>query len=155
MSTSTSTAEQQDIPQNLLKRHAGSSMEDFRKHYIERHGKIAIPWFLANGVTYYAQIHGPLRWASEAARQKYAGSIKLEEWDASAEVDLASVDQGQDFYSKVILPDERKLFLTEARDHLQVVDAGSVVGDRVEFIVDGKALVEYGEWKKVWDEYEV
>ncbi|KAK3654669.1 hypothetical protein LTR56_003942 [Elasticomyces elasticus] len=154
MSTSTSTASRQNLPQNLLKRHAGSSIEDFRKHYIERHSKAAIPWFLANGVTYYAQIHGPLSWASEAASQKYAGSIKLDEWDASSEVDLANVDEGQDFYSKVILPDERKLFLTEARNHMEIVDAGSVVGDRVEFIVDGKALVEYEEWKKVWNEHE-
>ena len=42
--------------QILLKRHEGSTIEDFRKHYIERHGPLAIPWFLDSDVTYYAQV---------------------------------------------------------------------------------------------------
>jgi len=43
--------------QALLKRRAGSSPEEFREHYIGRHGPIAIPWCLANGVSYYAQVY--------------------------------------------------------------------------------------------------
>jgi hypothetical protein len=42
--------------QALLKRRAGSSLQEFRNHYINRHAPIAIPWCLANGVTYYAQV---------------------------------------------------------------------------------------------------
>lgn len=45
--------------QALLKRRAGSSLEEFREHYVTRHGPIAIPWCLANGVSYYAQVHAP------------------------------------------------------------------------------------------------
>jgi hypothetical protein len=42
--------------QALLKRRLGTSIEDFRNHYIYRHAPIAIPWCLANGVSYYAQV---------------------------------------------------------------------------------------------------
>jgi hypothetical protein len=42
--------------QALLKRRLGTSLEDFSNHYIDRHAPIAIPWCLANGVTYYAQV---------------------------------------------------------------------------------------------------
>jgi hypothetical protein len=42
--------------QALLKRRIGSSPEEFRNHYINHHAPIAIPWCLANGVTYYAQV---------------------------------------------------------------------------------------------------
>lgn len=43
--------------QALLKRRTGSSFREFREHYIGRHGPIAIPWCLANGVSYYAQAY--------------------------------------------------------------------------------------------------
>lgn len=46
--------------QALLKRRAGSSLKEFRGHYISRHGPIAIPWCLANGVSYYAQVYAPV-----------------------------------------------------------------------------------------------
>jgi hypothetical protein len=29
-----------------------------------------------------------------------------------------------------------------------------VTGDRVELVVDGKAVVDVGEWQKVFDEYD-
>jgi len=56
MSASATASSNGVLTQNLLKCRAGTTIEDFRKHYIERHGKLAIPWFLANGVTYYAQV---------------------------------------------------------------------------------------------------
>lgn len=43
--------------QALLKRRIGISLEEFREHYIGRHGPIAIPWCLSNGVSYYAQVY--------------------------------------------------------------------------------------------------
>lgn len=45
--------------QALLKRRTGMSLEDFRRHYVARHGPIAVPWCLANGVSYYAQVCTP------------------------------------------------------------------------------------------------
>lgn len=48
--------------QALLKRRIGSPIQDFRVHYTERHAPIAIPWCLANGVTYYAQVCQSLPW---------------------------------------------------------------------------------------------
>jgi hypothetical protein len=58
------------------------------------------------------------------------------------------------YYETVILPDELRFLISEAKEHLQVVDAGSVVGDRVEFIVDGKPIVDFEEWKQRWEECE-
>ncbi|TKA56347.1 hypothetical protein B0A55_13030 [Friedmanniomyces simplex] len=146
------------LTQNLLKRRAGSTIEEFRKHYIERHGKLAIPWFLANGVTYYAQTHRPLHWATDAARQKYESAIYLSDWDAVGEVAFApgygSFSNAQAYYQEVILPDERRFLLDEAFKHMKVVDAESVAGEVVEFIVDGKAVVEYEEWRGVFGGYE-
>lgn len=43
--------------QALLKRRLDTSREEFREYYITRHAPIAIPWCLANGVSYYAQVY--------------------------------------------------------------------------------------------------
>lgn len=56
----------------ILKRHPSSTPQAFRTHYTTRHAPLALPWCLANGVTYYAQIHAPLRWASEDLREQFA-----------------------------------------------------------------------------------
>ena len=58
------------------------------------------------------------------------------------------------YYETIILVDERRFLLSEARAHLQVVDAGSVVGDRVEFLVDGKAVVDFKTWTQRWEDCE-
>jgi hypothetical protein len=42
--------------QALLQRRSGTSIQDFRDHYVDRHAPIAVPWCLANGVIYYAQV---------------------------------------------------------------------------------------------------
>lgn len=54
----------------------------------------------------------------------------------------------------VILPDEKRFLLDEALKIFQSVEPGAVTGDRVELIVDGKAVVDFGEWQEVFDEYE-
>ncbi|KAK4574063.1 hypothetical protein LTR86_001824 [Recurvomyces mirabilis] len=158
MSTTTPAKE---LGQGLLKRHEGMSIDDFRKHYTERHALIAIPWFLANGVSYYAQLHRPLSWTSETAASKNAEKIpNLADWDAGVELkflpghSLETMTKGQTYYQEVIIPDEKKLFLTVALEHMESVDAGSVDGERVEFIVDGKAVVAWVEWRSVWEKYE-
>lgn len=49
--------------QALLKRHTAMSLQEFRDHYSTRHAPIAIPWCLANGVTYYAQVRATIMFA--------------------------------------------------------------------------------------------
>lgn len=51
----------------------------------------------------------------------------------------------REYYEEIILPDERKFLLDEARVHMLVLAAGSVEGERVEVIKDGIAVVEGGE----------
>ena len=41
-----------------------------------------------------------------------------------------------------------------AIEHLIVVDPGSVTGDRVDFIVDGKPIFGFDEWQELWDRWE-
>ncbi|KAK1820245.1 hypothetical protein LTR12_005397 [Friedmanniomyces endolithicus] len=158
MSTSASASSNGVLTQNLLKRRAGTTIEDFRRYYIERHGKLAIPWFLANGVTYYAQIHRPLHWTSPSAREKYESTVHLDDWDAIGEVAFAegygTFSNAPAYYQQIILPDERRFLLDEAFKHMKVVDADCVGGERIEFIVGGKAIVEYGEWRGVFGEHE-
>lgn len=68
--------------------------------------------------------------------------------------DRAGVRLGIQYYESVILVDERRFLYSEAKKHMVVVDPGSVVGERVEFIVDGRPTVAFGEWIKVWEETE-
>ena len=62
-----------------------------------------------------------------------------------------SLGIGTRFYEKVILPDERRFLLSEARQHMVVVEPGSVTGDRIEFIVNGKPTVQFEEWVEMWE----
>lgn len=94
-------------------------------------------------------------------KRKYTiAGVNLEDWDAVAEVVFSpflSVDDqrprvGQDYYAQVMIPDERIFLLTEALNHLRTVEPGVVTGERVEFIVDGKACVEFEEWQMLWED---
>ena len=43
--------------QNLIKRRPGTTFNDFSKYYRETHGRIAMPFFMENGIlAYYAQV---------------------------------------------------------------------------------------------------
>jgi hypothetical protein len=61
---------------------------------------------------------------------------------------------GKAYHLAVILPDERRFLLDEALKSLQGVEPGAVVGDRVELIVHGKAVVDVGEWQGVFDGFD-
>ncbi|KAI7699011.1 hypothetical protein KC353_g16671, partial [Hortaea werneckii] len=142
--------------QVLLKRRPGTTVTAFRAYYQNHHAKLVLPWCKANGVTYYAHIHGPLTWTKphstppEAATSGVAPpatstsafNINLEDWDAAAEMvfppdfQLEEMEE-REYYEKIILPDERKFLLDEARAHMVVLAAGSVEGSRVEVIRDG------------------
>jgi hypothetical protein len=110
------------------------------------------------------QIHRPLRWSTPELETKYkALGIDLEEWDAVGEMvfpPIVTLDDyyrpktGKAYHLAVILPDEKRFLLDEALKILQSVEPGAVSGDRVELIVDGKAVVDVDEWQKVFDEYD-
>jgi hypothetical protein len=61
---------------------------------------------------------------------------------------------GKAYHLAVILPDERRFLLDEALKILQGVEPGTVMGDRIELIIDGKAVVDVGEWQGVFDGFE-
>jgi hypothetical protein len=61
---------------------------------------------------------------------------------------------GKKYYLQVVMPDEKRFLLDEALKHLQGVEPGAVDGDRVALIVDGRAVVDVGEWWGVWKEVE-
>ena len=60
------------------------------------------------------------------------------------------------YYQKVILPDEKSFLLSPATEHMLVVPPGTVEGEKIEFIVDGKVVIPdelWREWKELWGEY--
>ena len=59
---------------------------------------------------------------------------------------------GERYHLGIITPDERRFLLSPAMEHLQGIEPGAVVGDRVELVVDGKAKIDFKEWQKVYDE---
>ncbi|RMY83864.1 hypothetical protein D0861_07227 [Hortaea werneckii] len=131
-----------EATQVLLKRCPGTSVPEFRAYYQDHHAKLVLPWCKANGVTYYAQIHGPLKWTTCNPDP----NIKLDDWDAAAEMVFPPGFQleemaEREYYEKVVLPDEKKFLLDEARRHMVVVAAGSVEGSRVEVIKDGESVL--------------
>ena len=56
------------------------------------------------------------------------------------------------YYVNVILPDERRFLVGEAKMHMKVVSAGSIDGERKVIIEKGKAVVEAGAWLG-WNEF--
>jgi hypothetical protein len=86
--------------------------------------------------------------------------LKIEDWDGAAEMifgprDFTPPAKSQDYYEKVILVDERRFLMSEALKHLLRVDNGTIEGDVNVVIKDGKPLIEYDEYKKIWDEWVV
>lgn len=146
--------------QALLKRHPSLSPSAFKEYYIHHHGPLALPYFLDCGVTYYAQIHN-IRWASPEAEQAHP-HIRLSDWDAAAECVFGAMGPpraGNDspvaerYDERFVLPDERRFLVSEAKEHLRVVEAGSFVGERVEFVVGGEVVVGEGEMEGVWERW--
>jgi len=110
------------------------------------------------------QVHRPLRWSTPELEAKYRQlGIELEDWDAVAEMvfpPIVTIDDyyrakiGKAYHLAVILPDEKRFLLDQALKSLQSVEPGAVMGDRVELIVDGKAIVDMGKWQEVFDRYD-
>lgn len=105
------------------------------------------------------QIHQPLSWSSADVAAKHP-DIHLGDWDAAAEValeegyDFETMTNASTYFSEIILPDERRVFVDEARKHMKAVPAGAVKGSWVEFIVDGKAVVDFEKAREAWEGHE-
>jgi hypothetical protein len=67
--------------------------------------------------------------------------------------DFRSTVKSNDYYQKVILPDERAFLLSEALQHIRRVDSGTVVGDNLVIIQDGKAMINCEEDMRIWREW--
>jgi hypothetical protein len=143
------------IPQALLKRNLQISNEQFSSHWFEKHATIVIPYFLANGVDYYAQIHNPV-----LTQGISPDGLNITEWDGAAELRFKEVrpegsKAGQKYFQDIILRDERRFLISEALEHVKMVDGGTVTGDIKVIIEDGKVVYdrEYAENEVVWDTY--
>ena len=85
------------------------------------------------------------------------------QWDAAAEMifppgcsgeSARESGLGKEYSREVIVPDEKRFLVSEATEHMKVVGLGSVEGERIEFIVDGRPTVEHAEWQKLWEDYQ-
>jgi EthD domain len=151
----------------LLKRHPSLTREQFSDYWLHTHAVTAIPWALANGCVYYVQIHNPR--LTTAAAETAAADLDIAEWDGAAELVLKPPPgfkesaKAKDFFRRVVVPDEKKFLIDEARKHAKFVDAGTVEGERVVLVENGKIAVGKGgrpvvditEAMKVWDEWVV
>lgn len=143
------------IPQALLKRNLQISKEQFSSHWFEQHAAIVIPYFLANGVDHYAQIHNPVLTEGFSP-----DDLNITEWDGAAELRFKEVrpegsKAGQKYFRDFNLRDERRFLISEALEHVKIVDSGTVTGDIKVIIEDSKVIYgrEYAENEEVWDTY--
>jgi hypothetical protein len=143
------------IPQALMKRNLSTTRTQFSVHWFEKHAAIVIPYFLAHGVEYYAQLHNPI-----LSQGSPSNGLEISEWDGAAELKFKDAkpegsEAGKMYYQEVILVDERRFLVSEALKHVKMVDAGTVTGDRKVIIEHGKVVcgLDYEENEKVWEMY--
>jgi hypothetical protein len=151
----------------LLKRHPSLTREQFSDYWLNTHAAIAIPWALANGCVHYVQIHNPR--LTTAAAVSPPADLDIAEWDGAAELvfepppGFKESAKAKDFFRRVVVPDEKKFLIDEARKHAKFVDAGMVEGERIVLVEngkiavdkDGQLVVDITEAMKVWDEWVV
>ncbi|RDI85895.1 hypothetical protein Vi05172_g4149 [Venturia inaequalis] len=143
------------IPQALLRRKPFTTKEQFSTYWFEKHAAIVLPYFLANGVDYYAQIHDPILTTKISAED-----LNVSEWDGAAELKFKDPkpegpEGANRYFQDIVLADERKFLVSEALEHYKMVDGGTVTGDRKVIIEDGKVVYElcYLENVKIWQMY--
>ncbi|TAQ91475.1 hypothetical protein B7494_g129, partial [Chlorociboria aeruginascens] len=141
------------IGQALLIRNPKMTREEFSDHWFQKHARLAVPYFLSAGTSYYAQVHNPKLIDASSS------TLDISAYDGAAEVvfDATKTDpkaeaQRARYYKEVILPDERRFLVSEALEHVLRVDENTVEGDKRVVIQDGKCVLEIGEdiWK-VWE----
>jgi hypothetical protein len=151
----------------LLKRHPSLTREQFSDYWLNTHAVIAIPWALANGCVYYVQTHNPRLTTAAAVSQPE--DLNIAEWDGAAELvfepppGFKESAKAKDFFRRMVVPDEKKFLIDEARKHVKYVDAGTVEGERLVLVEngkivvdkDGRPVVDITEAMKVWDEWVV
>jgi hypothetical protein len=85
--------------------------------------------------------------------------LNVSEWDGAAEMifergpDFKSTAKSDDYYQKVILPDERAFLTSEALQHLRWMDPETMAGDKVVIIEDGKAMIDCEETMGIWKDW--
>lgn len=103
------------------------------------------------------QMHGPLTSAEP--------TLVTTDWDGAAGTVRPPVTVNgapapppqwkQDYYNEVVLADERRFLVSEARLHIQMVGPGTVRGARRVVIQEGKCVIEVSDavWR-IWRQYE-
>ncbi|KAL6817110.1 hypothetical protein J3E69DRAFT_369787 [Trichoderma sp. SZMC 28015] len=128
--------------QILLKRNPifNDRDKDFYASSENQHGQQALPWALATGVTYYAQLH---------YIQSNDPNFSTNEWDGAIEykVDPSASTVANNpsreaasaaYYKEQILVDERRLFIDDASSHSKHVPEGTVSGTKIVMIENGR-----------------
>jgi len=145
------------INQGLLKRNPSLTPDEFSSSWYSRHAQLVVPFFLHSGVTYYAQVHGPLTTSSDIDLTPFSGAAEMRSEDVMKifAPELPMPQWKKDYYEKVILKDEKRLLESLATEHLVQVGEGTVSGERRVVIEGGKSLIEVEEsvWE-LWREYE-
>ena len=146
------------INQGLLKRNPSLTSEQFFESWYGRHAQLVVPFFLHFGITYYAQIHGPLSTSTpDLDLSTFSGAAEMRSEDVLKifAPDPPMSKWVQDYYEEVILVDEKRLLGSLATEHIVQVDEGTVMGERKVVIQDGKSVVEVEEsvWES-WRKYE-
>lgn len=106
-------------------------------------------------LTVSLQIHNP----RVAHGVTVPSNFNISGWDGAAEMafergpDFKSTAKSDDYYQNVILPDERTFLVCEALQHLQWMDPGAIVGDKIVFLQGGKALIDCEEDMKIWNNW--
>jgi hypothetical protein len=146
------------INQGLLKRNPSLTPQEFSESWYSRHAQLVVPFFLHSGVTYYAQVHGPLTTSSsDLDLTPFSGAAEMRSEDVLKifAPDTPMPRWKKEYYEEVILRDEKRLLVSLATEHLVQVGEGTVSGERRMIIQDGKSViqVEEGVWE-VWRGYE-
>ncbi|KAF7196142.1 hypothetical protein HII31_02543 [Pseudocercospora fuligena] len=84
---------------------------------------------------------------------KWGGAAEMI-FDETSPEDIDGIRE--EYYSKVILADERRFLQDEALKHGNPLEPGTVIGERIELIVDGRPIVSdssWQEWRDLWQTY--
>jgi hypothetical protein len=146
------------INQGLLKRNPALTPKEFSDSWYGRHAQLVTPFFLHSGVTYYAQIHGPLsNTTPDLDLSPFSGAAEIPSEDVLKifAPDPPMPQWKKDYYEEVILKDEKRLLESLATEHLVQVGEGTVNGVRRVVIEGGESRIDVEEevWR-VWRGYE-
>lgn len=67
---------------------------------------------------------------------------------------VATATSGARYFADVVTKDELEFLHSKSTEHAKEVGSGSITGDLVEFVKDGKPLVEFEKWQELYSEVE-